>query len=318
MMVLSVVLVALGLVCVGLVLFAGWTARRIEAAVPPAGRFLTVEGVRFHYIDEGSGPVILMIHGLASQLQSFTYALNTILPGYRLVMIDRPGSGYSGTPASATFGAQAALIAAFLRALRIERALVVGHSLGGAVALALAVDRPDLVAGLVLLAPATQVQDEAPDALKGLAIRSDLMRWIIGWTLAVPSSLRAGPKTVRTLFAPDPAPGDFGTRGGGLLPVRPWTFRNASRDLAETPASLAAYMPRYSQITVPVGVLFGTGDLILDPQRHGEGLRRQIPGIDLAFVANGGHMVPLTAPQQSADLINKIAAKAGLVTEASA
>ncbi len=315
---MTAVVVAAGLILAsvaGLVLFAFWTARRVEAAVPAIGAFITVGGVRLHYVDQGSGPVLLMIHGLASQLQSFTFALSARLPGCRLIILDRPGAGYSQPGPSAGLGAQAAIIAAFLRALDIDRALVVGHSLGGAISLALAVEHPGCVAGLALLAPASQGLDRPPAALKGLALRSDVMRWLIGWTLAAPSSLYAGPETLTALFGPDPVPANFGTRGGGFLTLRPWAFRNASRDLEGAALELSVYAARHREITVPVGVLFGSGDRILDYRLHGETLRNQIAGLDYEVIEQGGHMVPLSAPERSAAFIGRMAAKAGLACE---
>ena len=298
--------------CVGgLVAFTGWTRRRIETAVPPPGRFVEVAGTRLHYVDEGTGPVILMIHGLGSQLQTFTYALSARLRGrYRLLMLDRPGSGYSLPAAAADLTTQADLVAAFLRALGVDRALVVGHSLGGAIALALALDHPEHVAGLALLAPATQPQDDVPAALKGLALRGDLARWIVGWTVVTPLNMIAGKRTLATVFSPDPVPRDFGTRAGGLLQIRPSAFRNASRDLVEVGAQLRAYAARQPQIEMPVGVLFGTGDAILDPLLHGEGLGAKVQGLDLELVEGGGHMVPIAAPDRTAAFIERIAEKA--------
>ena len=178
----------------------------------------------------------------------------------------------------------------------------------GAIALALAVTHPECVAGLALLAPASQFQDTVPPALRGLAIRSDLLRWIVGWTIAMPMGLRAGPKTAAILFGPDPAPDDFGTRGGALLALRPWTFRNASRDLLAA-HDIGRYVARYGQIDMPVGVLFGTGDRILDHTLHGETLVTQIAGLDLELIELGGHMIPLSAPDRSAAFIVRMAAK---------
>ena len=151
---------------VALVVFNGVLALYARSRVPAVGRFVTVDGVRLHYVDEGSGPAVLMIHGLSSQLQTYTYAMADLLrPRYRLIMVDRPGSGYSQAAASATLEAQAALMSGLLRALGVDRALVVGHSLGGGVALAMTLDHPERVAGLVLLAPVTQPQQGVPGAL---------------------------------------------------------------------------------------------------------------------------------------------------------
>src|SRR5271156_894713 len=126
---------------VALVLFSAWTARQVEKRVPPRGRFIDVDGARFHYLDEGSGPALLLVHGLAGQMLNFTHSLSDRLKrDHRVVVLDRPGSGYSTRPAdaSAALGPQADTIARFCQALGLERPLVVGHSMGGAIALALA------------------------------------------------------------------------------------------------------------------------------------------------------------------------------------
>ncbi len=310
----SLVVVALILLlAAGLVGFTWRAAREAEALVPAIGRFASVDGVRLHYLDEGAGPPIVMLHGLGSQLQSFTYALGERLRGsHRLLMLDRPGCGYSQTANSATLKEQARLVVGLMAQLGIARALVVGHSLGGALALALAVDHPARVAGLALLSPATQPQSAPPPALKPLAVRSDLLRWIIGWTLAVPAAIRSRDHVLAALFGPDRVADDFGIRGGALLTARPWTFRAACRDLVEAGGEFGAYAVRHGEIRVPVGVLFGDGDRILDHRVHGEGLRRSLPDLDLQLLAGGGHMIPLVRADETAVFIERMAVKAGL------
>ena len=303
---------------VALVGFTATVARHARRLVPPCGRFVDVDGVRLHLVDAGEGPAVLMIHGLASQLQSFTYALQARLQGrYRLVIVDRPGCGYSQPAPSATLTGQAAVLSGLLRKLDIERALVVGHSLGGAVALAMALQHPEQVAGLALISPASQTQGEAPEALSRLAVRSDALRWLFGGTIAVPLGIRSQAATLRMLFSPDPVLPDFGTRGGALLAARPATYRNACRDLVEAGGELAACARRYGAIRAPAGVLFGRGDRILDPALHGESLRGQIDGIAVEMIA-GGHMLPLVAPDACAAFIERVAARAGLHGKAAA
>ena len=300
-----------------LVVFNGVLARRAEAMVPAVGRYVTVDGVRLHYLDEGSGPAVLMIHGLASQLQTFTYAMaNLLRPRYRLIMVDRPGSGYSQAAGSATLGAQAALMSGLLRALGVDRALVVGHSLGGAVALALALDHPEQVAGLALLAPATQPQETAPQAMSRLAIRYDITRWIIGWTIATPLAMRSGKTILATLFAPNTVPLDFGTRAGSLLSLRPANFRNASRDMVEAGGELGVYAARYSTLRLPAGVLFGKGDRILDYREHAVRLGQQVPAMEVELIEDGGHMTPISSPDRAAAFVDRIAERAGLIARA--
>ena len=311
---LIVVAAAIFSVPVALIVFNGILALYARSKVPAVGRFIDLDGVRLHYVDEGSGPAVLMIHGLSSQLQTYTYAMAGLLrPRYRLIIVDRPGSGYSQAAASATLGAQAALMSGLLRALDVDRALVVGHSLGGAVALAMALDHPGQVAGLALLAPVTQPQQAVPGALARLAIRYDVTRWMLSWTIAAPLAMRRGEAIVANLFAPNPVPEDFGTRAGSLLSLRPGNFRNASRDLVEAGGELASYAARYGSIGMPVGVLFGQGDRILDHRQHGLALERQIPRVEVELIEVGGHMTPISSPERSVALVERIAERAGLI-----
>lgn len=293
----------------GLALFSARTARRVEAIVPPQGGFIDVRGTRLHYMDRGRGPALVMIHGLAGQVGNFTHSLvDRLASDFRVIVVDRPGSGYStrAWDAPATLGAQAETIAAFLDALGLERPLIVGHSLGGAVALALALAHPQRVAGLALIAPLTHVQQDVPAAFAGLAMRSKLLRALVAWTVAVPVAIRTRDAMLELVFAPDPVPADFGTRGGGLMALRPSHFYAASSDLAVVNDDLADMVRRYASLKVPVGVLFGRQDRILDPGEHGEALAAKIDGLRLTLT-EGGHMLPVTAPDETADWIRSVA-----------
>jgi len=118
------------LLSIGLALFSAWTARRVEKLLPPPGRFIDVDGATLHYLDEGSGPPLLLIHGLAGQTRVFTHSLlDRLTSEHRVIILDRPGSGYSTRPAraSAAVSAQAATIARFIEAIGVEQPLVVGH-----------------------------------------------------------------------------------------------------------------------------------------------------------------------------------------------
>src|SRR5262245_36276023 len=174
----------------GLIWFTASTARKVEAALPPRGRFMAIDGERMHYVDTGGdGPAVVMIHGVGGNLLHFGYALAGRLAGeFRLILVDRPGSGYSTRAAGSDAGlaAQAATIAKLIGALGLTRPLVVGHSLGGAVSLALALDHPDCVGGLALFAPLTHAQEAAPAIFRRFLIRSSLVRHLIAWTLATP------------------------------------------------------------------------------------------------------------------------------------
>lgn len=311
---LASLLLALLALIGGLMGFAAYTAQRVEIAVPPQGRFLDIGGERIHYVDKGAGPALFMIHGLAGQIGNFTHSLVDRLTGdFRVVVVDRPGSGYSTRSAGAPAGlwAQAQALANVIRALNLDRPLVVGHSMGGAVALAIALDSPDCVSGLALIAPVTQVMQAPPAGFRGLAIRSSLARRLVAWTLATPASIIARRFVLREVFAPEQFPADFGTSGGALLDLRPGNFYAASTDMLALAVTddLVEMTKRYASLSVPVGILFGRGDNVLDYRLHGETMKQKVPDLDLTIVA-GGHMLPITAPDIVADFIRRMVRRA--------
>jgi pimeloyl-ACP methyl ester carboxylesterase len=313
MSILLTLILIVALIVAGLVLFAASTARKVEAAVPPCGQFVEIDGQRLHYVDtKGTGPAIVMIHGLGGTLWNYTYALVDKLSGeFRVVAVDRPGSGYSARAddASARLAAQADTLAKFMRALGLKQPLLVGHSLGGALSLAIALDHPDCAGALVLIAPLTQAQDDVPEPFQGLVVNSPMMRKIVAWTLATPMSIRNAPKLLKIVFGPDAVPADYPTRGGGLLGLRPKSFYNTSSDLVAASEDLPGMMKRYGGLTIPLGMLFAKGDLILDYRRHGEAMKQICPALDLVLLDEHGHMLPVTAPDATASLIRRVAAR---------
>ncbi len=309
-----IVAVALvGVVLAGLVLFTAWTAHQVEKKLPPRGRFVDVDGTRIHYLDEGSGPTLLLVHGLGGQMHNFTHSLlGKLRHDFRVVILDRPGSGYSTRPAeaSATISAQAQIISRFCQALGLGRPLIVGHSLGGAIALALALNHPGQVAGLALLAPVTHLPERVPPPFDGIAIASPLLRRLIAWTLATPLSIANREQALATLFGPEPVAVDFAVRGGGLLSLRPCSFIGASTDLMATQDELSEMPARYKDLTVPVGILYGTDDRILDPAMHGKGLAAKMKGADLELIEGGGHMIVITSADRTAAFVARMAQRA--------
>jgi pimeloyl-ACP methyl ester carboxylesterase len=306
------VLSLLGLVVLAALLaflFTVYMARKVEALLPPRGRFVDVPGARLRVRESGASdhgaPAILLVHGLAGQLEHYTFGVTDRLPGgYRIVAVDRPGSGFStrGPGTQADLGTQAAILAALIEQLKLERPLVVGHSLGGALALALALDHPHRVGALALIAPLTHMQEQVPPVFEGLTILSPLWRHLVAWTLAIPASIRNSRAALEQIFGPEPVPHDFATRGGGLLSLRPGAFLSASDDLRALPDCLPVQQTRYGELDLPVAILFGKDDRILDPRAHGQALVDKVAGARLELI-EGGHMLPLTNPEATAAFI---------------
>jgi pimeloyl-ACP methyl ester carboxylesterase len=131
-----------------------WLAKKAERRNPPIGRFITVEGVRLHYVERGTGTPLVLLHGNGSMIEDFQSSglIDLAAKKYRVIAFDRPGFGHSDRPRSTiwTPEAQADLIAAALKEIGVPGAIVLGHSWGTLVALALAVKYPQEVQALVL------------------------------------------------------------------------------------------------------------------------------------------------------------------------
>ncbi|MDK3075120.1 alpha/beta hydrolase [Sedimentitalea sp. JM2-8] len=287
-------------------------AKAAARMVPQAGEIVPVRGGRIHYVAAGptGAPPVVLIHGLSGQLQHFTYAMAELLAGdFRVIAVDRPGCGYSVRDGAelATPGEQGRMIAEALAALGVTDPILVGHSFGGAVALAMAMDRPEQVRGLALLAPATQPQAEVPEVFRGLMVRTGWLRRAIGATVAVPLAAATAEKVLAAVFAPEPAPGDFMIRAGGALGLRPQAFVTASEDAVALLDGGAGQAARYAaELTVPGGILFGSADAILSPALHGHTMAAH--GLGFETLEGRGHMIPLTAPRDCADFVRRVAA----------
>lgn len=289
-------LVALAVVIGALVLWSAYVARGVERWVPMDGRRIEVPGVRLHVVEMGQpdAPAIVMIHGIMSQLRVFSYALaGRLAADHRILLIDRPGWGYSGLAGPRLdIPGQADAVAAAIQALGLEKPLLVGHSMGGAVSLALALRHPDAVRGLGLIAPYTQPVDTPPEPLKGLLVPAPL-RPLIAWTLAVPLAMRTGRAKTVAIFAPDPVPEDFPIKAGGALAIRPASFAMGCYEMAMAPEIMKAQAPRYGEIALPVAILYGRQDAVLDAELHGGKTASAMQNGKVDYL-EGGHMLPVT------------------------
>ncbi len=308
--VLAIILLLLGLAVVGTHLWTRRLSAMAEQLVPRAGQVQPVSGGSIHYVESGSpdAPPVVLIHGLSGQLQNFTYALTEKLAeNFRVIALDRPGCGYSERSDDRTsLPAQAAMIAEFLDKRGVSDPVVVGHSLGGAVALALALDFPDKVAALALICPLTQQQSSAPDVFKGLEVRSPTLRRLIANTIAAPMAKRTAEVALTEVFKPEPWPEDFLTAAGGALGLRQKGFISASEDLVAAEAAMPVLAGRYKdELKVPGGVLYGAEDNILSPEKHGTPMEQF--GLSYETIPERGHMIPLTEPEKVADFISRMA-----------
>lgn len=305
--------VLIGLIAV-LAIITRINGARAAAAVPATGKFTATRNARIHWTEAGDGPPVVMIHGLGGNLRHFTYALTDELKsGFRCIAVDRPGNGWSERdgPEQATLPEQARIIADFIVAEGLGRPLIVGHSLGGAIAETIALNHPEVVGGLALICPATAEIDDTPDAFRGLDIPAPALIPVLGHTVAGSLGALLERAIFRQVFAPEPICADFATRGGALLNRRAQMFISTAQDLSQARASVSEVVGREAELKrldAPVGVLFGAADEILDPVVHGERFA-EISGASYDRIPGKGHMIPLTAPRACADFIRSIAAR---------
>jgi len=308
----SIVFGVIALVILAPVAFTFFTARRVTKGFPPEGKFIDVGADRVHYIDRGTGPAIVFVHGLCGNLRNFAYLdLKRLAQSHRVIVIDRPGAGRSvrGADSPANIYAQARMVAQCIEKLGLDKPVLVGHSLGGAIALAVGLNHPQAIRRLALIAPLTHAESTPPGAFKGLVLPSPFARRLVSWTLAIPMSIINSRKAVAAVFAPESMPKDFPFKGGGLLGLRPHVFYAASSDLVSAPEDLPDMERRYASMTVPVDVLYGRGDRILNVKRQGEALKQKLDRANLRII-EGGHMLPVTQPALTTDWVLGIAAAA--------
>jgi pimeloyl-ACP methyl ester carboxylesterase len=269
------------------------------------GCLASIDGTDLHYRDVGAGPAIVLIHGLSGQMRNFAPDLvDRLAVDHRVVLIDLPGAGYSAPLASGsnTMAGQEDVIAGLIGALDLDALLIVGHSLGGAVALNLALNHADSVGALALIAPVTQPSDTVSSSFSAMSIKSDGLRRFVSLTFATPLGLLIFDRSAKTIFAPEKMPENFGVDGGSLLAIRPTSFFSAGGDMIALRAALPEMAQRYPSLGMPVAILFGRSDQVLDPAKHGAPLRDAVAGATMTQV-DGGHMIVFTSPDVVADWI---------------
>lgn len=295
-----------------------WKAARHEARAqaeyPPLGQFVTIDGARLHLLQVGQGPDIVLIHGASGNMRDFTLDLvGRLSDRYRVTVVDRPGLGHSDRldRDGATIFEQADVLVRAVRQLGVERPLVLGHSYGGAVALAWATRHPEAAAGLILLAAASNPW-EGP-----LSTYYRVLSHPLGQRFAVPLLTAWVPDhvvtdTIASVFAPQPTPPGYADGIGPGLTLQRRALRENAMQRAGILAEVRQMVPDYASIEVPVEILHGDADTTVWASIHAEPLSRQIAGANLVVMEGVGHSPHYAEPETVVDAIDRAAARAGL------
>ena len=283
-------------------------ARLAERRHPPQGRFIEVDGTRLHYTDRGTGQPVVLIHGNIVTGDDFNTSgvADLLLANHRVIIFDRPGFGHSTRPRNRPWTAeeQAALIGKALARLGVERPVVVGHSFGAIVALALARQQPANTAGLVLLAGyyfSTLRPDVWMAAIAATPVLGDILRYTISPVLGWLST----PLLKRALFSPAAVPARFDREFSPSISLRPSQIRATNADGALMIPAVLALRDSYETLAMPVAIIAGDGDKVVF-KRSAERLHGEIPGSTLQIVRGAGHMVHHLAARQVARAVESV------------
>lgn len=218
-MLLTLALLLIGVLS-GLYALTCWRAYRAEQSYPPAGQFVVVNGLRLHYVRQGNGPSVVLLHGSEGFWQDFKAVIELLAGQYDVIAFDRPGHGYSDAPRASDCApdAQAALIHDALLQMGVSRPLLVGHSWSGTLMLAYALMYPQEVTGLTLLGgwvyapetlplwllriPAIPLLGPLAVATLLLVVKGHYLRQVLDGVCARPGSSRLCPPGVRAVAAP--------------------------------------------------------------------------------------------------------------------
>lgn len=318
---LAVLIGAVGALLAGGAVATSLISARIESRFPPQDRFVAVQGGRLSVIDAGKAEVrgtIVLLHGAsASGSDPFEgFGRRLADDGFRVLAFDRPGFGWSDRlagPDAGTPAFQARVIGEALDRLGVGSAIVFGHSWSGSLALRLALDRPDLVSGLVLGAPvALPFSEERPlPWWVRLALQPALTRLLVD-TVAVPLGLFYLPGTAESVFRPEAQVRNYVEVSRAPLILRRGPALANIQDLVGLPAALKEQAPRYPGLRVPTTIVAGEADPIVRTDAQAVPLAQAIPGARLVRLPGTGHMLHFTAADR---LVAEIEALHARLTE---
>lgn len=296
--------------------FTAWKTRALERQFPNIGELIDVGDISMNSVLVPAGenadlPPIVFIHGASGNLRDQMHAFRSKLEGRAdLLFLDRPGHGYSerGGAENARPDSQAHAIARLMDKRGIQKAIIAGHSFGGAIAASFALEHPEKTAGLLFLAPATHPWPGGVDWYYDLATLP-VIGMLFSHTVAMPAGLSRIESGTRSVFAPNPRPDDYLEATAPALVLRPETFRNNAADVASLLEYVRRVQPRYTEIDTPTVIVTGDTDGIVYEEIHSRGLAHDITGAELVWIRNLGHKPDYVVTDLAIEAIEKIAGR---------
>src|SRR5215510_7278696 len=296
-----------------ILLLAMWLYLPASAQPAIKENFVTIDRLRVHYIESGTGPTVVMIHGNAGSIEDCEFGvIQTLSSNYRVIAVDRPGHGKSDRPTTANVEYQARLLHQVLLLLRVHEPVLVGHSWGAALALSYALQYPNEVSAMVLVAPAVYPDAGESRLLQALAkppvigdVNLILGRAILGRHILKESLSRA--------FSPQTVPEEYFKRVASS-----WLGRKQLKAYLDDESSLNASLKQsskhYREIDIPVAILTGDHDAIVSAKENAYRLKSAIPQAQLIEIKDTGHEIPQTHPESIASALGLISSTRAYAT----
>jgi pimeloyl-ACP methyl ester carboxylesterase len=262
-----------------------------------------VSGATLHVVDIGprdaAGPPVVMLHGASANLEVMRQPVGAgLAKTHRVILIDRPGHGWSTRARleDSTPEIQGRMIDEALAKLGVGEAVFVVHSWAGALGLRMALDYPQRVAGLVMLAPVAYPWPGGVGRYNRI-VSMPVIGPLLAYTITLPlGTLVAGPGA-RGVFLPQAMPAGFLENTATALLLRPREFLANARDLVTLKAAVAEQAPRYAEIKAPITIIAGdTTDKTVSTNIHSRPLASTAPNAKLIVLPDVGHMVQYAVP----------------------
>ncbi len=298
-MILVTVVAALAIL--GLITQAGVFA--LQRAYPGRGRMIEVAGATLNVLDIGprdaAGPPVVMIHGASSNLEVMRQPLGEMLArNHRVILIDRPGHGWStrARREDSTPAIQGRMIDEALEKLGVGPVILVVHSWSGALGARMALDYPERVAGLVMLAPVAYPWRGGVGWYTKL-VAIPVIGPLLAYTITLPLGYFLAGPGARGVFLPQVMPDGFVGNTATALLLRPREFLANARDIVTLRAAVEEQAPRYGDIRVPTVVISGEIDKTVTTNIHSRPFAKAVPNAKLIVLPDVGHMVQNAAPE---------------------
>ena len=309
------ILVVAGLAMLALITQAG--VFMLERLYPAQGRQIDVTGAALNVVELGprdaAGPPILLLHGASSNLETLRKPLGEILARHhRVILIDRPGHGWSprDREMDSMPAVHARMIEEALAKLNTGPVIVVVHSLAGALGARMALDFPERVAGLVMLAPVTHPWFGGVGWYNKVVTMPVIGR-LLAHTITLPLGLMLAEQGARNVFLPQAMPENFVKGTATPLLLRPREFLANARDLVTLKQAVAEQAPRYAAIRTAVTVIAGDVDKTVSTSIHSRPFAATVPNAKLILLPGVGHMIQNAAPDLVASEIEAMTARIG-------